>query len=38
MSANRAYVVGSHYNASGVVKTFVDVYNGHSWKPEASSF
>jgi hypothetical protein len=37
-SAKRAYIVGSHYNTSGEVKTFVDVYNGHSWKPAASSF
>jgi hypothetical protein len=37
-SAKRAYVVGSRYTTSGAEKTFLDVYDGHSWKPAASAF
>jgi hypothetical protein len=37
-SAKRAYVAGDQYTSSGDVKTFLDVYTGHTWKPAASSF
>jgi hypothetical protein len=37
-SAKRAYVAGYHYTARGAVKSFLDVNNGHAWKPAASNF
>jgi hypothetical protein len=37
-SATRAYVVGLRYANGDIQKTFVEAFNGHTWKPVSSSF
>lgn len=37
-AANRAFAVGQYYNSAFAVKTYVDYYNGHNWKPVPSGF